>query len=108
MNTKTRRKGRAFVRADRQSTCRYHCRSCGGHFTSLEAFDAHRRSYECVWPNDSGQVEIPNGVCKIADDQALEGVSIYSTERAERARLHFRGENGRESASANAREAVPA
>ena len=22
--------------------CGYHCRACGGHFTSLEAFDAHR------------------------------------------------------------------
>ena len=24
------------------TTCRYHCRGCGAHFTSLEAFDAHR------------------------------------------------------------------
>ena len=30
------------VAAMSTTTCAYHCRACGSHFTSLRAFDAHR------------------------------------------------------------------
>jgi hypothetical protein len=73
--------------------CTNHCRACGGgHFTSLQAFDAHRRDYECVWPDDSGLVEIPNGVCKIGDpDHPQTNITLYEHETAARAREHFAG-----------------
>jgi hypothetical protein len=91
--------------------CRYHCRGCDGHFTSLEAFDLHRPRNRsdggCEWPENASLEEF-SGTCKIADDRVREGVTVYGSERADRAAFHFRGENGRESASANAREAVMA
>jgi hypothetical protein len=37
--------------------CRYHCRACGAHFSSLEAFDAHR-----VGPFFARRCEFPEKV----------------------------------------------
>jgi hypothetical protein len=34
--------GRAQRAASRTAHCRYHCSACGAHFSSLNAFDAHR------------------------------------------------------------------
>lgn len=90
--------------------CRYHCRSCGGHFSSLGAFDQHRPRNRsaggCEWPEDAALVEV-EGCCKIGDpDRPLSGVTLYSTERAQRARDHFGGQNGHEAPPAKAREAV--
>lgn len=89
--------------------CRYHCRECNGHFTSLEAFDSHRPRHRseggCEWPEDAALVEF-NGICKIADDRDRVGVTIYGSERAERARDYFGGQDGRQSAPAKGREAV--
>jgi hypothetical protein len=87
--------------------CRYHCRgSCGGHFTSLEAFDAHRpRDLSrggCEWPEDAGLVEV-FGTCKIGDpDKPARGVIVYRLVREgkygaagrERARGRLRGPRG--------------
>ena len=89
--------------------CRYHCRACGGHFSSLEAFDAHRsgpfEDRACSYPDDAGLVEL-DGTCKVADpDRPQVGAAVYSTERASRAKDYF---NGRERAPANRREVVAA
>jgi hypothetical protein len=93
--------------------CRYHCRACGGHFASLEAFDAHRAgSYEarsCYWPDSAPLVEVPDGICAIAEPlHPRSGVTIYSTERAARAKEHFEARRSRQAAGANVSEAVVA
>ena len=45
--------------------CRYHCRRCGAHFTSLEGFDAHHEGsgenlIPCTFPGDE-EFEEPAG-----------------------------------------------
>jgi len=61
-------------------TCRYHCTSCGEHFTSLVAFDHHRvGSFDagdrhCEYPEDcvsaKGRtllnLQSPDGWCRLA------------------------------------------
>ena len=56
--------------------CQYHCRSCGSHFTSERAFDAHRRgSHEantrhCIDPatiTGRNRVVEVVGTCRISD-----------------------------------------
>jgi hypothetical protein len=86
--------------------CAYHCRTCGGHFTSLEAFDAHRRNCECVWPDDSGLVEIPNAACKLADPDTPEiGVTLYESGRTQRYRDYRRAYERRETAQTGRKRA---
>jgi hypothetical protein len=63
------------------TACKYHCRSCGGHFTSLRAFDAHREgpagsNRDCTFPEDAPLVE-RTGVCKIGGELPLAGVTVY-------------------------------
>jgi hypothetical protein len=63
-------------------SCRCHCRSCGGHFTSLEAFDAHRNDGECSWPDGVEWVE-HCGVCKISEHDEMgqpipRAVTVYA------------------------------
>jgi hypothetical protein len=89
--------------------CAYHCRVCGGHFRSLEAFDAHkprnRREGGCEWPEDAPLVEYW-GTCRIADDKDRHGVTIYGAERARRAQRYFGGKNRPQTAEAKPREAL--
>ena len=84
----------------KKPTCHYHCRSCGGHFTSLRAFDSHRSGPSseriCGYPDDSGLVEIEAGVCYLgdADGQTGEpipqvGVTRYEHQAAAHVREHF-------------------
>jgi hypothetical protein len=81
-------------------TCHYHCRSCGGHFTSLRAFDSHRSGpwsdRRCSYPDDSGLVEIEGGVCYLsdADEQTgapipQMGVTLYEHQAAADVREYF-------------------
>lgn len=90
--------------------CRYHCRGCGSHFASLEAFDAHRtgtpQDRACTFPDDSGLVEIPGAVCAIAGAEARVGVTLYSTERAARARETFKTRAERQALGTKLREAA--
>lgn len=52
--------------------CRYHCTGCDRHFTSLIAFDRHRKGRKCNKPrtvvNDDGKrmlgVQTNRGVCR--------------------------------------------
>lgn len=74
--------------------CTYHCRACGGHFTSLAAFDAHRAGPSadrtCYWPDDAPLIERQGGVCKHArDGQIRSGVTLYEHASAQRARDTF-------------------
>jgi hypothetical protein len=93
--------------------CRCHCRACGGHFTSLEAFDAHHEGSgeslrPCFYPEDAELVELENGVCRVSDPtQPLIGVVVYSHERAQRARTAFGPTNGRQTAPARRKSGVP-
>jgi len=62
--------------------CRYHCRTCGSHFSSVGAFDAHKprntRDGGCVWPDDLDLVE-HLGECRISDPRApLKRVTLHS------------------------------
>jgi hypothetical protein len=65
------------------TACTYHCRSCGGQFTSLEAFDAHREGpagshRTCTFPELPEGVELVEhtGACKIAADPPQTGVTM--------------------------------
>ena len=88
--------------------CRYHCRRCGSHFTSIEAFDAHHGGSgetlePCTFPDGEELVELA-GACAIGDPSKLPVVgTVYSTERASRAAKYFRPINGRQTARAGRR-----
>jgi hypothetical protein len=88
--------------------CRYHCRTCGAHFTSLEGFDAHRADFECSWPDLPARSEWIEklGVCKIAAAESAVGVTYVLVRPAK----YGAGSDveGRESAEGSAREAVVA
>ena len=101
-------------------TCRHHYRECGGHFSSLLAFDRHRAGpfdgeRRCFYPDDAGLIE-RTGTCAISDPQAPR-VAVMVHEygaSAEAARERFRpvedrrSDQGRETAPPNAREAASA
>jgi hypothetical protein len=94
------------------ASCTNHCRTCGAHFTSLEAFAAHRGgSYKdntrgCWVDDDLPLVEL-TGTCKLADpDTPQAGVSVYEHERAAKARDYFGALGGRHTASAERRQAA--
>jgi hypothetical protein len=87
--------------------CRYHCRNCGSHFSSLESFDVHRdgpmSDRRCEFP-ENDLVEL-QGVCKISefDDETSAPIplvgTIYTTKRAAQAAEYFRGLEGPQTAS---------
>lgn len=79
--------------------CRYHCRGCSSHFTSLEAFDAHHGSEPCTFPGGIDFVEAA-GTCRIGDPARAVAGTVYSTKRAFRAADYFRPINGRQTARA--------
>jgi hypothetical protein len=88
--------------------CRYHCRACGSHFTSLEAFDAHREGpagshRTCTFPELPAGVELveETGVCNLASDTAEIGVTIYALIRPGKYALE-----GRESAQGSGKRAA--
>lgn len=89
----------------RVATCRYHCRPCGAHFTSLAAFDAHREG-----PMDARHCEIPDdlverdGNCGIVYDPPKVGVTLYEHPSAALARTHFQAE--KPSSASHKRETV--
>jgi hypothetical protein len=72
--------------------CRFCCRACGSHFTSLEAFDAHRvgshaaNTRTCVDPaivaTASRMLEV-FGTCRIANgrDHPRRRISVWMLER---------------------------
>jgi hypothetical protein len=74
-------------------TCQYHCRGCGGHFTSLKAFDAHkprnRKDGDCAWPEDAPVSEIDDGECRISSDVPVIGITLYEHSEAASIREHF-------------------
>jgi hypothetical protein len=93
----------------RRKTCRYHCRGGGGHrgcsthFSSLEAFDLHRRFDEagrrvCVPPpavvdGNGAQLlkrQTDAGTCRICSPGS-EGITIWTSVHSERAAQVFRG-----------------
>ena len=80
--------------SDRARTCFYHCRSCGSHFTSLAAFDAHRprnaKDGGCEWPDKAPLREVEGGECRIASARSHKGVLLIEHENAEKARERFR------------------
>lgn len=68
--------------------CQFHCRSCGAHFTSERAFDAHRagshreNTRHCIDPSTvTGRDAVTEliGTCRISDgrDHPHEGVSVW-------------------------------
>jgi hypothetical protein len=88
--------------------CRYHCSSCGSHFTSLEAFDAHHEGAgetlrPCEFPGADSLVE-REGVCKISEYRDGEAIPVMGTVhehvKASRVRNHWKG-GGRPSGAAN-------
>jgi hypothetical protein len=92
--------------------CRYHCRDCGSHFTSLEAFDAHHEGsgdtlVPCAWPElPAGWEWIEkSGVCKIADPTEPAVGGTYSLIRPGKYGAKGDAER-RESAEGSLKEAV--
>jgi hypothetical protein len=83
--------------------CKYHCRACDSHFTSLRAFDAHRSGPHSgerkCWDPDSN----PEAVLRVATDEGVceadmdwqgngrhEPVTLWEHISADRARAVFR------------------
>src|SRR5829696_1270170 len=86
-------------------TCTNHCRTCDGHFTSLEAFDTHRSNYECTWPDDAPLIKL-TGACTIGDpDTPQVGIRLYEHARAQRLRDYHRAENGPQAVSTERKSA---
>ena len=88
------------------TSCTYHCRPCGSHFTSVRAFDAHRRGpmddRRCELP-DTGLVE-RSGVCGLANpDMHLLNVAVYELEATQDYREY---RNGRETADMHGKSAA--
>jgi hypothetical protein len=81
-------------------SCRYHCRRCGAHFTSLRAFDAHHEGsgenlVSCVFPEGAGLVEVAGGVCLIGDPTApLIDVTLYERADSQEYRERMRATEG--------------
>jgi hypothetical protein len=74
----------------RRVTCRYHCRGgCSGHFTSLDAFDAHRREGRCQDPAQDDRFEPAIGVCKISGREESGGTIWRLSAGVARARAAF-------------------
>jgi hypothetical protein len=79
-------------------SCRYHCACCSGHFSSLRAFDAHRRDRQCD-PQRAGLLKHA-GVCNISEFDTETGKplkrigAIWSLEGAERVRARFAAREG--------------
>jgi hypothetical protein len=88
------------------SACRYHCRSCGGHFASLHAFDAHRSGpatdRRCTYPDAAAFVE-SIGRCRITGD-LIAPVTVVAIEHPTGYRVTG-GPNGRETARADGKSA---
>lgn len=88
-----RRTGVGGVSRTNARTCTHHCRSCGSHFTSLAAFDAHRpkngRDGGCEWPDDAPLCEVEGGECRIASARSHKGVLLWEHKNAARARERF-------------------
>ena len=74
-----------------RTTCKYHCRKCGSHLTSLKAFDAHLSGEVgnrlCEFPPDAFR-EL-SGVCEIAYAEPRTNVTVYEHISADRARERF-------------------
>src|SRR4051794_29894741 len=90
-----------FPRKDpmRTRSCTNHCRTCDAHFTSLEAFDAHRFNGLCLAPADAPLVELA-GACAIGDPENPRiGQSLWEHERAQVVRDYHQAKNVRESVS---------
>ena len=92
------------------TTCAYCCRSCGGHFTSLEAFDAHRSGpfdgeRVCSYPDDASLIEL-TGTCKIVAGPPQVGVTVYEHERAGKLRDYRQAQNARPTRSTDAKRAA--
>jgi hypothetical protein len=89
-------------------SCTNHCRACGHHFTSLRAFDAHRRG-----PMDARRCEPPGpdlaeriGICRLAGpDLPIAGGTLY--ERAD-SRDYRERMNARHAASRHAKSRLMA
>lgn len=76
----------------RAVTCRYHCTTCGSHFSSLSAFDGHREgdadSRHCIDPDDAVtrngssrlEVKTQTGRCNLArPGESAEPITVYTT-----------------------------
>lgn len=63
------------------TSCRYHCRACESHFTSLLAFDSHRAKGKCTKPKKLVKTK---GGCKIGDpSNPLQSIDVYELPRTE-------------------------
>ena len=75
--------------------CKYHCRACDSHFTSLAAFDCHRQGTaqerSCADPDTAERLQIvtEQGLCDISGPSDREPVILYEHDTADRLRAVF-------------------
>lgn len=72
-----------------RTACQYHCCACGGHFSSLAAFDAHRRGEPGARhcdpdvANSAGEAMLvpktENGSCAMVYPPLGSGAVVYAT-----------------------------
>jgi hypothetical protein len=89
-------------------TCTNHCATCGSHFSSLAAFDAHRSGpysgkRECWGNPDVGAIypATEDGTCRLTAETHVD-ITIWEHENASLVRAHFSRE--RPSAATNKRQ----
>lgn len=70
-----------------RNTCRYHCRTCESHFTSLAAFDLHRvgpfTNRMCKAPDTIKDLSEKQGICKMDDPDKPLDAKIYELTSSE-------------------------
>ncbi len=70
-------------------TCKYHCRACGAHFTSLVAFDSHRANLNCINPKGVKGLRQLIGECRISGAITLKDEAIFELEQADELRKYY-------------------
>jgi hypothetical protein len=86
----------------RTPRCRCHCRSCGQHFASLEAFDAHRvgdfarpnghpDGRRCIAAEDADRFGREVGICVVTGERHEGGSIFFLAGPRERVKQRFHG-----------------
>jgi hypothetical protein len=76
------------------STCKYHCRPCGRHFTSLVGFDAHRENFQCIDASNIASLRQIQGECRINDPENVQAnVTLYQLDTADDLKEYYEKRN---------------
>jgi len=85
------------LRRDKKLKCGYHCSEitggCGSHFTSLKAFDLHRKDGECLNPNSINKLKYKVSECDISSNSHLKNIKLWSLIMNDQQKEYFERKN---------------